>query len=152
MILCLLILGALTVIFCLGKREEREYLNEEKKSLKIPVFAASAGLYAARKLRKLFRLPDEERLLERPRERVLAEARIFGIALLVSSIGALIGFVLGLMNLVPQIYKRITRPEFGEVDTCAGEFKAKTGRGQRPSERGRTDVDRVRKGPWGERV
>ena len=115
MILCLLILGALIGVFRLGRREEREYLNEEKKSLKIPVFAASAGLYAARKLRKLFRLPDEERLLERPRERVLAEARIFGIALLVSSLGALIGFVLGLMNLVPQIYKRITRPEFGEV-------------------------------------
>ena len=56
MILCLLILGALTVVFCLGKREEREYLNEEKKSLKIPVFAASAGLYTARKLRKLWYL------------------------------------------------------------------------------------------------
>ncbi|MBP5294678.1 MAG: hypothetical protein J6Y95_03035 [Lachnospiraceae bacterium] len=115
MILCLLILGLLTAVFCLGRREEREYLNEEKKSLKIPVFVASAGLYAARKLRKLFRLPDEERLLERRHERVIAEARIFGIALMVSVSGAFVGFVLGLMNLVPEIYKSIARPDFGEV-------------------------------------
>ena len=115
MIICLLSLTLLTVVFCLGRGEEREYLRQVKKSLKIPVFAASAGLYAARKLRRVFSLPAEDRLLERKDERMTSEARIFGIALLVLGAGALIGFFLGLANLIPRVYTEIRRPEFGQV-------------------------------------
>ena len=115
MIICLVILALLTAVFCLGRKEEREYLKSVKKSLKIPVFAASAGLYASRKLKKVFSLPGEDRLLMRKNEHLAAEARVFGIALLVSVAGALIGFFLGLANRISRIYTTVTRPDFGEV-------------------------------------
>lgn len=119
MILGLLILVLLTAVFCLGKKEEREYLKSVRKKLKIPVFAASAGLWTARHLRKVFSLPSEERLLEQKDERITADARVFGLALLVAATGALIGTALGFANLVPEIYTGIPRPAFGETKEVA---------------------------------
>ncbi|MBR3437536.1 MAG: hypothetical protein IKG97_07270 [Lachnospiraceae bacterium] len=115
MILCLLILVFLTVLFILGRGEERDFLKSAKKRLKIPVFAGSAGLYFSRKLKRVFALSGEERLLERKDEELIGKARIFGIALMVSFAGAILGFFLGLSNRVPRIYTEIARPEFGEV-------------------------------------
>ena len=115
MIICLVILALLTAVFVLGRKEERETLRKVRKALKIPVFAASAGLFAARRLRNTFALPGEERLLERKEERMTAEARTYGTALLVAAAGAFLGVMIGLVNLVPEIYTRIERPAFGET-------------------------------------
>lgn len=119
MIICLAALVLLITVFRLGRTEERETLTKARKSLRIPVFAASAGLFAARKLRKVFALPDEERLLEQGEERMIKEAKVFGTALLLLTAGALAGTVLGLVNLIPRIYTEVARPDFGETREIA---------------------------------
>ena len=115
MIICLMILALLTAVFVRGRKEETDLLKNARKRLKIPVFAASAGLYLSRRLRNTFSLAGEDRLLERKEERMISEARIFGTALLVAFAGAFLGCVLGLVNLAPEIYTRIERPGFGET-------------------------------------
>ncbi len=119
MIICLAALVLLTAVFRLGRKEGREILTKERKRLKIPVFAASAGLFAAKKLWKVFALPDEERLLEQDEERMVKEARVFGTALLVMTSGACLGTALGLLNLIPRIYTEVSRPDFGETREIA---------------------------------
>ncbi len=123
MIVSLVLMALLVFVFLKRDRAEEASLKKLGKKRKLPACIGSTGLMLYRVgkglLLRIRKLPEEEkpRLLATEEEKKAERANLFGGIYLLLVLGALAGFVLGLVSQKDGTVTELKRPAFGETRT-----------------------------------